>query len=170
MMNIRFWGVRGSIPSPGPDTAGVGGNTSCVEVRHGDSVLILDTGTGVRRLGESMLRAAAGRPIEASILFSHVHWDHIQGFPFFTPIFNPATKLHLYGNPEDGTLHDMLSKQMTYPTFPVTLDQLPATLDFHPIEPNRRFDVGPFSIEASSLNHPNGALAFRIDLHDRSVV
>lgn len=168
MMNIRFWGVRGSIPTPGPQTANVGGNTSCVEVRYRDQVLILDTGTGVRRLGESLLRT--GQPVEASVLFSHVHWDHIQGFPFFTPIFNPTTRLDLYGNPEDGTLHDVLAKQMTYPTFPVTLDQLPATITYNGIAPGARFDVGPFSVTTGELNHPNGSLAFRVELFDRSIV
>ena len=81
-LTIRFWGVRGSVPSPGPATATVGGNTSCVELRAGDETIVFDAGTGLRGLGEKML--ASGRPVEASILFSHVHWDHIQGFPFFT--------------------------------------------------------------------------------------
>ena len=80
-LTVRFWGVRGSVPAPGPHTAAVGGNTSCVELRFGDEIIVLDAGTGLRGLGERLV--AAGRPVALSVLFSHVHWDHIQGFPFF---------------------------------------------------------------------------------------
>ena len=93
-MRITFWGVRGSIPTPGPETATVGGNTSCVEVRAGNLLLVFDGGTGLRLLGKSLLKSM---PITAHLFFSHVHWDHIQGFPFFDPAFVPGNVIHLYG-------------------------------------------------------------------------
>src|SRR5687768_2639872 len=94
-LTVRFWGVRGSVPAPGPHTADVGGNTSCVELRFGDQIIVLDAGTGLRGLGERLV--AAGRPVSLSMLFSHVHWDHIQGFPFFPALFRSSTELSLYG-------------------------------------------------------------------------
>jgi phosphoribosyl 1,2-cyclic phosphodiesterase len=93
-VRITFWGVRGSIPTPGRDTAEIGGNTSCVEVRAGKLALILDGGTGLRLLGQKLLKEM---PVTAHIFFSHVHWDHIQGFPFFAPAFVPGNTIHLYG-------------------------------------------------------------------------
>src|SRR5271163_1307424 len=94
-MRMKFWGVRGSIASPGPDTAGVGGNTSCVEVLCGQTRLVLDAGTGVRRLGDALLKEG---PVDATILLSHVHWDHIQGLPFFVPAYLPSTRLTIVGS------------------------------------------------------------------------
>ena len=87
-LQIKFWGVRGSIPSGNPETAGVGGNTTCVEIRCGDELIIIDTGTGVRNLGKALMKEM---PIKGTILFSHVHWDHIQGFPFFSPFYRQKT-------------------------------------------------------------------------------
>lgn len=166
-LNVRFWGVRGSVPSPGPSTAEVGGNTSCVEVRCGDEVIVLDAGTGIRRLGDTLLQRS--RPVAAAVLFSHVHWDHIQGFPFFAPLFHPETHLELYGRPEVGTLEEVLTRQMTYPTFPVALAAVPARLHFRdvPVEP---FAVGRFEVRAAPLHHPNGCLAYRVAALGRSVV
>jgi phosphoribosyl 1,2-cyclic phosphodiesterase len=169
-LTIRFWGVRGSVPSPGPATAGVGGNTSCVEVRSGDHVVILDAGTGLRRLGDALLAERAGRPIEASILFSHVHWDHIQGFPFFAPVFRPDTTLHLYGRPDEGSLAEVLAAQMTRPTFPVPLDALPSALTFGTWSDDAAFDVGPFRVRTARLHHPGACYAYRLEAHGRSVV
>lgn len=166
-LNVRFWGVRGSVPSPGPSTAGVGGNTSCVELRCGDELIVLDAGTGIRRLGETLMRRAS--PVSATLLFSHVHWDHIQGFPFFGPLFHPDTRLELIGRPEVGTLKDVLTRQMTYPTFPVDLASVPARLQFREV-PDRPFRVGAFEVQAAPLHHPNGCLAYRVSALGRSVV
>ena len=91
-MLARFWGVRGSIPAPGPKTVRYGGNTPCVEVRAGGELIIIDAGSGIRELGLSLLKAAAGSPIRGNLLIGHTHWDHIQGFPFFTPLFLPTTR------------------------------------------------------------------------------
>ncbi len=166
-MRVRFWGVRGSVPSPGPDTAEVGGNTSCVQISRGDSSIILDGGTGLRALGDEL--SASGVPVEATILFSHVHWDHIQGVPFFTPMFMPESQISLYGRAEDMSLEQALRKQMTTPTFPVPFDRLPAVLSFHdvPIAPTA---IGPFTVRSAALNHPNGVRAYRIETCGHSVV
>jgi phosphoribosyl 1,2-cyclic phosphodiesterase len=167
-IRLRFWGVRGSCPAPGPATAAVGGNTSCVEVRAGGELLILDGGTGLRALGDLLL--AQGGAIEASILFSHVHWDHIQGIPFFAPIFRPDTRLSLHGAPEHMSLEDVMHKQMGGPNFPVPLDRVPAQLSFDPITTGGATGIGPFRVIAAPLNHPNGVLGYRIEIGGRSIV
>jgi phosphoribosyl 1,2-cyclic phosphodiesterase len=166
-LSLRFWGVRGSCPSPGPATAGVGGNTSCVQVSVGDEHVILDGGTGLRALGNEL---SARGPVRASLLFSHVHWDHIQGVPFFAPIFRTDTRLAVYGAPEEGTIEAALIKQMTGPSFPVPFDQLPAALRFETVEPGEPFAVGRFRVRAAALNHPNGVLAYRLEAGGRSIV
>lgn len=167
-MSVRFWGVRGSVPAPGPTTAGVGGNTSCVELRLGDQRILLDAGTGLRKLGDELV--ASGKPVAASVLFSHVHWDHIQGFPFFPALFRPDTRLTLCGRPDEGSLEQALSHQMTWPNFPVELKQVPATLDYRTFEIGRPFELGNAVVTAAHLNHPNGVIAYRIDYQGRSVV
>jgi phosphoribosyl 1,2-cyclic phosphodiesterase len=167
-LTVRFWGVRGSVPSPGPRTSAVGGNTSCVEVRCGDELIILDAGTGLRGLGDRLV--AGGRPVVGSVLFSHVHWDHIQGFPFFSPLFRPGTELTLVGRPDDGSLEGAMRRQMTCPSFPVALDAVPALLSYREIEPGRPFAVGSAVVRAARLHHPNGVMAYRIEHGGRSVV
>ncbi|HTE50015.1 MAG TPA: MBL fold metallo-hydrolase [Kofleriaceae bacterium] len=167
-LTVRFWGVRGSVPAPGAHTAGVGGNTSCVELRCGDEIIILDAGTGLRGLGERLL--ASGRPVAASILFSHVHWDHIQGFPFFPPLFRPGTELSLHGLPESCSLETALTHQMTTPSFPVRLGAVPATLGFRDFELGRPFQVGSAVVRAARLNHPDGVIAYRVEVGGRVVV
>lgn len=167
-LTIRFWGVRGSIPSPGPSTADVGGNTSCVEVRCRDQIFILDAGTGLRGLGDALL--SEGEPVTAHMLFSHVHWDHIQGLPFFAPIYRPNTTLHMYGAPEEGDLESVLNSQMKAPNFPVGFDQAPARMRFNESPVGESIDIGPVTLSTAPLNHPNGVLAYRIDCEGRSVV
>ena len=169
-LTVRFWGVRGSVPAPGPHTASVGGNTSCVEIRlgDGDETIVLDAGTGLRGLGSRMM--ASGRPVTASLLFSHVHWDHIQGFPFFTPVFRPGTELTLHGCPEEGTLEQAMRRQMVHPSFPVELDALPSRLRYGAFEMERPFRVGSALVRAARLNHPNGVCAYRVEAGGRAVV
>src|SRR5436309_7497270 len=122
VIEVRFWGVRGSIPTPGPATVAIGGNTSCVEVRAGGRLIVFDGGTGLRLLGNSVLKEFGKTEIEAWIFFSHVHWDHIQGFPFFTPAFVRGNTMHLYGGHKAaGTLEETLAGQMENPSFPVHL-------------------------------------------------
>src|SRR5439155_411790 len=129
---VRFWGVRGSIASAGGQTAQVGGNTSCVEVRAGEELIVLDAGTGLRGLGDELVRA--GGAVRAHLLLSHFHWDHIQGFPFFTPAYVPGNRIRVYG-PErcagpTGDVRAALAAQMRAPHFPVGLEVMRAQLEF----------------------------------------
>lgn len=171
-MTIRFWGVRGSIASPGEATARTGGNTSCVEVRCGAQVIAFDAGTGLRGLGERLLREAAGADVDVTLLLSHLHWDHIQGLPFFAPIYVPGTRIHVAGpaTPE-LSLRDALAQQMRPPTFPVLFEELPSHLETRPIRHGSRLERGDVVIRAAKLNHPGGGvLAYRVDWRGRSVV
>lgn len=167
-MEIKFWGVRGSIASPGPETAAVGGNTSCVEVRCGSSRIILDAGTGVRKLGDALLREG---PVEATVLLSHLHWDHIQGLPFFVPAYLPSSRLSIVGSAHGiGTLREVLSTQMAAPSFPVRMDELGAQIAVREARPGEAFDVGEVHVRIAKLNHPGGVLAYRVEHEGRSVV
>ena len=131
-MRVRFWGTRGSIATPGPATNHFGGNTSCVEVTTNDGHrFVLDCGTGARPLGVYWMDHAA-KPVRASMLIGHAHWDHIQGFPFFAPLFVPGNAFAVYApTGEEGSLHKVLAGQMEFTYFPVDLAQLPATLTYH---------------------------------------
>ena len=171
-MRITFWGVRGSIATPGPHTIEVGGNTSCVEVRAGKAILIFDGGTGLRLLGKRLLREM---PITAHLFFSHVHWDHIQGFPFFDPAFIPGNTIHLYGgNNVSRTLEETLAGQMDHPSFPVHLSQMGATMTFRDLLEGQVVEIdggeGAVRISTAAGNHPNGVVAYRVDYQGRSVV
>ncbi len=172
-MRIQFWGVRGSIPSPGPDTVQIGGNTSCVEVRAGKTLLVFDGGTGLRMLGKTL---AKEMPFEAHIFFSHVHWDHIQGFPFFDPAFVPGNTIHLYGgNNVSRTLEETLAGQMDHPNFPVHLSDMGAQMRFHDLKEGEAvvMDDGhgnKVQITTARGNHPNGVWAYRVDHQGKSFV
>jgi phosphoribosyl 1,2-cyclic phosphodiesterase len=168
MFRVRFWGVRGSIPTPGPSTVQVGGNTSCVEIRAGDRLIILDGGTGLRLLGQDLLRHPPGA---ASIFFSHVHWDHIQGFPFFAPAFVPGYRFDVHGGRNlSSTLSETLAGQMNFPNFPVTLDQMAATIAFHLFDDGQIVDIGGgVTVRGLMLNHPDGVYGYRIQLGDSAV-
>ena len=128
---IRFWGVRGSIPTPGAETAIFGGNTSCVEVRVGDQVIILDAGSGIRRLGQALMREFRDKPLNITMLVTHTHWDHIQGFPFFLPAYNPQVNIRILGY--EGAVHGLrgaLFEQMQSAFFPVGLNQMASHVTF----------------------------------------
>jgi phosphoribosyl 1,2-cyclic phosphodiesterase len=133
-MRVSFWGVRGSIPTPGQGTVRYGGNTSCVSADFGSDIVIFDAGTGLRLLGDELMK----RPVKPRIhlFLSHVHWDHIQGFPFFMPAYNRPFSIVVYGRGQaDQTLGQILAGQMEGPNFPVTLDQLDASLNYCDISP-----------------------------------
>ena len=172
-MRVTFWGVRGSIPTPGPDTVAIGGNTSCVEIRAGKTILIFDGGTGLRLLGKKLI---AEMPLAAHIFFSHVHWDHIQGFPFFDPAFVPGNTIHLYGgNNVSRTLEETLAGQMDHPSFPVHLTEMGAKMTFNDMYEGQvlQLDAGggkTVKITTGRGNHPNGVWAYRIEFEGRSVV
>src|SRR5712692_3034049 len=169
-MEVRFWGTRGSIPTPGSQTVRFGGNTSCVEVRTAEGhIFIFDCGTGARPLGEALM-APPVAPVSASILFSHTHWDHIQGFPFFAPAFEPRNTIAVYG-PEGGrrSLHDTLARQMELSYFPVELSQLPATLSYTDLGEGAH-TIGGARIVAQYLNHPAVTLGYRVEADGAAVV
>ncbi|MEQ9497646.1 MAG: MBL fold metallo-hydrolase [Deltaproteobacteria bacterium] len=168
-MLVTFWGVRGSIATSGSEFSRYGGNTTCLEITCGDKQLIFDAGTGLRALGQKML--VEGRK-ETTFFFSHLHWDHIQGFPFFSPAFVPGTKIELYGPvDEDGvtTLHAALDAQMKPPCFPVTLDMMASEKHFTTVASGDVISTGPFDVSMRALNHPQGSLGFRIEAGGRSV-
>jgi phosphoribosyl 1,2-cyclic phosphodiesterase len=167
-MRIKFWGVRGSIASPGPETAGVGGNTSCMEVQCGSTRLVLDAGTGIRRLGDALLKEG---PVDATLLLSHLHWDHIQGLPFFVPAYLPSSRLRIVGMASGVMgLREALAHQMQAPVFPVRLDELSAQLAFEEVRSGQTFQVGAAHVRVSKLNHPGGVAGYRIEHMGRSVV
>ncbi len=168
---VRFWGVRGSIASPGAETALVGGNTSSVEVRlgeTGDTCILLDAGTGLRRLGDALL--AEGKPVEATLLLSHFHWDHIQGLPFFVPAYMPTTKLDIVGGNVRTQIRDAMVHQMSDPVFPVGFDELGAQIRTKNVRTGDTFEIGDAKVKVGKGNHPGGVLAYRIEHAGRVIV
>jgi phosphoribosyl 1,2-cyclic phosphodiesterase len=168
-IRVKFWGVRGSVPVPGESTAGIGGNTSCVEMRCGSTVLVFDGGTGLRLLGKSL---AKEMPLTLHLFFSHVHWDHIQGFPFFGPAFVPGNVIHMYGGAQvAGRVESAMVGQMESPSFPVRLEQLPSTLRFHDLHSGDVVEpASGLRVRCAAGNHPGGVLAYRVEHEGRSVV
>lgn len=162
-LTIRFRGVRGSIPSPGKETARYGGNTSCVELRCNGHLLILDAGSGIRALGNELLAESGDQPIRADILISHTHWDHIQGFPFFAPAYSDRNRIRVWESKQiESNLAMALRGQMQALHFPVSLDQMRGITSFEKLngEPTQ---VGPYSIRSTALNHPGGCAGFRVE-------
>ena len=168
-LTVRFWGVRGSIACPSPTYMGFGGNTSCVEVRVGGRTVILDAGTGIRPLGQQLRREGA---LDADILFSHTHWDHVNGFPFFAPAFEPDNAFRVFAGhlAEEGGIREAIAGHMHEPMFPVPLDVMRARLSFTDFAAGETLDLGRgLQVRTAPLNHPNGATAYRIDHGGRSV-
>lgn len=165
-VEVRFWGVRGSVATGGPSFAEVGSNTSCVEVRAGEERIILDAGTGLVQLGQTLTA-----PVAAALLISHFHWDHIQGFPLFQPGYDPGCSFDIYGPGRDEHgVEAALRRQMERPHFPVPLDAMRANLTFHPLEPGDQIRIGGAIVKAALLNHPQPCLGYRIEFGGVSVV
>ena len=167
---IRFWGVRGSIPTPGPGTANFGGNTSCVEVRIGGQVLILDAGSGIRRLGQSLLQEFRDKALNITLLVTHTHWDHIQGFPFFMPAYSPRVNVRVLGY--SGAVHGLrgaLFEQMQSAFFPVGLNQMASHVTFEELE-DMHFNVGAVKVRTIFANHPGICLAYRLSTPGGDIV
>jgi len=170
-MTVRFWGVRGSLAAPGRSTLGTGGNTSCIEVSCGGETVIFDGGTGLRPLGAHLFDGADGRPVRASLFLSHYHWDHISGLPFFQPAYDPRAQLDVYGATRLGrTVRQILSGQMVDPYFPITMGDMPARFRFLSVQDEGLVHVGPATIRAAELNHPGGALGFRVECGGKAMV
>ena len=169
-MLIRFWGTRGSIAKAGPNTLRYGGNTSCVELRSARGTLVvLDCGTGAHGLGQSLARSEP-RPLRGHLLIGHTHWDHIQGFPFFTPLFVRGNEWHVYGPRGIGTsLRETLSGQMQYTYSPITLDALGATLHYHDLVEGT-LEIGDIHVTTRYLNHPALTLGYRLEVDGVTVV
>ena len=168
-MRIRFWGVRGTIPSPGPDTVWVGANTACVDVYTSDhQLIILDAGTGIRRLGKALMKEYYPDRIVATILISHTHWDHIQGFPFFGPLIGPESQHNRFvvvGQKRVGQqLEEILASQIMEPYAPFTFRELSADIHVKEMRGGEMLIVGDDTIVlAEEMTHPNGCLGYRIE-------
>lgn len=166
---VRFWGTRGSIPTPGRTTHKYGGNTSCVEVSVDDTLFILDGGTGLRELGVDLLRRPR-RPIVAHFLFSHMHWDHIQGFPFFTPAYVPQNTLYIYGTSTgDRRFHKLLSGQMRSDYFPVDFSELNSHVVPADLGSGER-DIDGVTVRCFEQKHPGGSYAYSLEKNGHKVV
>jgi ribonuclease BN (tRNA processing enzyme) len=165
-VKVRLWGTRGSLASPGPDTVRYGGNTACVEVTGRDgTTLLLDAGTGIRRVGQQL--GAAPRRID--VLLSHLHMDHIQGLGFFAPLRQAGWQVHLYGPASTGhSLRDRLNRYLSPPTFPVLLRELASELVLHEVAGDD-FEIGALHVSASLICHPNAAVGYRIQEGDTVV-
>lgn len=159
---LKIWGVRGSIPVPGPGTVRYGGNTSCIEVRADGELIVLDAGSGIRGLGLALENEFGSRPINLSLLITHVHWDHIQGFPFFVPAYNDKNEIQIFGYDGSGSgLREILKGQMATPFFPVALYDLPGKIDIRKLE-SMDFKIGNVRVRARFMNHPGVCVGYRI--------
>ncbi len=168
-MKVRFWGTRGSIATPGPATLRYGGNTSCVEVRAGEHLLVFDAGTGIHNLGLQLKKEFPTQPITVHVFISHTHWDHIQGFPFFLPAYGKQNRIILYGPPgRDKTLRQIMRMQMDSDYFPVALGDMNPEIEIREVTDTIR--IGNVIITNFYLNHPAMSLAYRVSDGTRSVV
>ena len=169
-LRIKFWGVRGSIACASPDHMKYGGNTSCIEVQAGEHTFVLDAGTGIRNFSKVILERDER---ETHLLVSHTHWDHINGFPFFTPAYDPKRTISIYAGhlKDQGGVQSVLSAQMHNPMFPVPLEAMQADLQYVDFEAGEGFDLfGDVKIKTAPLNHPNGSTAYRVEHQGKAVV
>ncbi|HTC34594.1 MAG TPA: MBL fold metallo-hydrolase [Bryobacteraceae bacterium] len=168
-MRLRFWGTRGSIAVPGPGTNHFGGNTTCVELTTPTGgIFVLDCGTGARLLGDQLLAVNSG-PVSAAILLTHTHWDHIQGFPFFAPLFVPRNRFVIYG--PEGTqrsLRDVLAGQMEHDYFPVALSQLAAEISFRDLTAGA-YEIDGLHVRTQEMHHTARTLGYRIESNGHSI-
>ncbi len=165
---VTFWGVRGSLPVPGPHTVEYGGNTSCVQIQIGKRLFIMDAGTGIHGLGQQLIKQ--GQPTYGDIFITHTHWDHIQGFPFFAPAFIKGNRFNLYGQSKVNlNFSDLMSGQMMYEHFPVSLEQMGADIQMNELQSGMKIDLGDdIRVTCLNSNHPGGCLCYRLDYAGRS--
>lgn len=168
-MQVKFWGVRGSIPCPGPTTQKYGGNGTCIELRVGKKgrIVIIDAGSGIRELGNSIMQNdLPDGPISADIFLSHTHWDHIMGFPFFVPIYVPGVRLNVYGPVtfEEEPLEEVVGGQMKYRYFPVNFGELKSKIEYIRLTEDQHLDLGDgLKVITKFLNHPVTSLGYRFE-------
>ena len=171
-MRVKFWGVRGSLPVPGAKTERYGGNTSCVEVTSASGTrIIIDAGTGVRRLGKELMREEfeSGRGV-AHLLISHTHWDHIQGLPFFAPLYQAGNHLYVYARRRDDLhLRAVFASQTGDPYFPISIEETKADISFRELSDTARFEIGEVDVACARLNHPYVATAYRLSVDGAAV-
>jgi phosphoribosyl 1,2-cyclic phosphodiesterase len=169
-MKVRFWGVRGSIASPGPSTVRYGGNTTCIEIRTDDNeLIIIDAGTGIFPLSQTLL---AEMPVTANVLITHSHWDHIQGLPFFIPNFIPGNLLRLHGafDPVSGKgVEQVMSVQLQYSYFPVREAEMKARIEYVTLAPEQSIQIGSAKVTPYLMNHPVIDFGYRIEANGKSV-
>jgi phosphoribosyl 1,2-cyclic phosphodiesterase len=173
MLTIKFWGVRGSIPCPGPDTVIYGGNTSCIEIRADDRLIIVDIGTGARPLGDWLMANDLKKygKVKADIFVSHTHWDHILGFPMFSPIYIPGTELSITGpvSFEEDTLESIIQTQLSFRYWPVRAEELAAKIEYRQIKETELDLGGGLILKSKFLNHPAMCLGYRFEYKGKSV-
>ena len=166
---VKLWGVRGSIPVPGPGTLRYGGNTSCVEVRADGEIIVLDTGSGVRLLGLALEKEFGAQPIKLSLLSTHAHWDHIQGLPFFWPAYEEENEIQLLGyKGVGGGFGAILARQMAAPFFPVRLRDLPCKLTIQELN-EMEFHIGAVRVTSKFVNHPGNCVGYRLFTRSGSI-
>lgn len=170
-MRVRFWGVRGSTPTPQAENLKFGGNTSCVEITtpSGES-LIFDAGSGIRGLGQKLVQEANGAPINTNIFLTHFHWDHIQGLPFFAPIYGEKNSVAFHSGRTGRDLQEALEGQMAQPYYPIDLSQVAAKRSFCEMDEGADLEFGGALVRPFALNHPQGASGYRIQCGDSVVV
>ena len=172
MLSVRFWGVRGSIPCPGSSTVKYGGNTACLEIRADGKLVIVDLGTGVKPLGDWLMgNDFKNGPMDMDIFISHTHWDHIMGFPMFTPIFIPGTKLRIRGpvSYNEDSLASIISDQLSYRYWPVRQSELAAKIDFEELKETTIDLNGGVKVSTKYLNHPILCLGYRFEYQGKSI-
>ena len=173
MLSVRFWGVRGSIPCPGRTTVEFGGNTSCLEIRAGDRLMIVDLGTGVRPLGDWIMENEFKKgSMDMDVFITHTHWDHIMGFPMFTPIFIPGTKMRIRGpvSYNDDTLASIIGDQLSYRYWPVRQSELAAKIEYLELKETTLDLGGGLKVSTKYLNHPILCLGYRFEYQGKAIV
>lgn len=170
-LQVKFWGVRGSTPTPRADRLGVGGNTACIEFRAAgdDHLVVIDGGTGIIAFGESLKGEFGDRPLSLHVLLTHFHWDHIQGLPFCTPLFHPKNRFHFYSERPAETIEEILEGQMNRPYFPVPFENVAAQREFQDTR-DQEIQIGDLRIRSFPINHPQGACGYRFEAKGAVVV